>query len=85
MPRPGSLIVATPCRKSTWNLLYCHAAGLVVEVDGPIHEANVEYDRERDAVIAARGLKILRFRNDQIRHNLREVLAAITLARQQST
>jgi very-short-patch-repair endonuclease len=66
-------------------LLYCHAAGLVVEVDGPIHEANVEYDRERDAVIAARGLKILRFRNDQIRHNLREVLAAITLARQQST
>jgi len=63
---------------------YCHAAGPVIEVDGPLHEANVEYDRARDAVIAARGLKILRFRNDEIRSDLKQVLDTIALACQSS-
>jgi very-short-patch-repair endonuclease len=35
---------------------YCHAAGLVVEVDGPIHEQKVSYDGERDVILKARGL-----------------------------
>src|SRR5688500_5161196 len=40
---------------------YCHAAGLVIEVDGGVHEANAEYDRERDKVLSRRGLRLLRF------------------------
>src|SRR6476469_9993306 len=32
---------------------YCHAAGLVVEVDGGVHAAQVTYDAERDRVLAA--------------------------------
>jgi len=32
---------------------YCHAAGLAVEVDGGIHQLQVEYDAERDAVLRA--------------------------------
>ncbi|RMD61118.1 DUF559 domain-containing protein, partial [Candidatus Parcubacteria bacterium] len=31
---------------------YCHAAGLVVEVDGPAHEMQKEYDAERDRILA---------------------------------
>ena len=45
---------------------YCAAARLIVELDGPIHDRQVEYDRERDAYLAAHDLRILRFTNDAI-------------------
>src|SRR5215207_3725346 len=35
---------------------YCHAAALVVEVDGSVHSEQAEYDAERDRILAARGL-----------------------------
>ena len=41
---------------------YCHRAGLVVEVDGKVHEGRTAYDAERDRVLAARGLRIIRIR-----------------------
>lgn len=56
---------------------YCHAAALVVEVDGPIHEQQVERDKERDAKLAARGLRVVRFKNAEIRNHLQHVLAQI--------
>ena len=59
---------------------YCHAAGLVVEVDGPVHEGQKEYDAERDRVLAARGLRILRFRNQEVMNDLEGVLACIRAA-----
>ena len=43
---------------------YCHAAALVVECDGPIHDA--VYDAERDRVIMARNIRVLRFENERI-------------------
>jgi very-short-patch-repair endonuclease len=60
--------------------LYCHAAGLIVEVDGPVHDEQVEYDEERDRILAARGLRILRIKNAEIRSNLKNVLARILAA-----
>ncbi len=63
---------------------YCHAAGLVVEVDGPIHAEHPSYDNERDAVLKARGLGVLRFSIDEIRSDLRSVLARILEAAHQS-
>jgi very-short-patch-repair endonuclease len=59
---------------------YCSAGKLVVEVDGGIHEEKVEYDRERDAYIAAHGLRVLRFRNEAVLHDLEGVLTAIRRA-----
>ena len=59
---------------------YCHAAGFVVEVDGPVHDAQVEYDAERSCVLAARELQILRFRNEEIMKNLEGVLNRIRTA-----
>ena len=56
---------------------YCHAAGVVVEVDGEIHEQQVEYDAERDKVLSARGLRLLRFKNEEVRQELGKVLTQI--------
>jgi very-short-patch-repair endonuclease len=49
----------------------------VIEVDGEIHDLQVESDQERDAILAARGLKILRIKNQEIRQNLQGVLQQI--------
>ena len=56
---------------------YCHAAGLVVEVDSPSHTDQAEYDMERDRILSARGLHILRLANDEVKHNLTAVLDRI--------
>ena len=56
---------------------YCHSVGLVIEVDGEVHENQVAYDADRDAILKARGLKILRISNDAIRTNPDGVLELI--------
>ena len=61
---------------------YCHGAGLVVEVDGKVHEGRAAYDRERDRVLAAHGLRVLRIRNQEIRQDLSSVLARIAASAQ---
>jgi very-short-patch-repair endonuclease len=47
---------------------YCDSLGLCVEIDGSIHdtEEQSEYDKNRDEVLALRGLKVLRFTNDEL-------------------
>ena len=56
---------------------YCSAARLGVEVDGEIHADRVEYDREREAVLNSRGIRIIRFKNDQVLNSLDSVLKVI--------
>jgi very-short-patch-repair endonuclease len=56
---------------------YCHAAALVIEVDGEIHNQQVEQDAERDANLNACGLMVLRFKNQEVHNNLANVLARI--------
>ena len=56
---------------------YCHAAMLVIEVDGEIHALQAEYDAERDAYLIASGLRVLRFSNDRIMHDLPACLSEI--------
>ncbi len=59
---------------------YCHAAGLVVEIDGEIHQQQIQYDTERDAIVSARELWILRIRNHEIWEDLAGVLDRIARA-----
>ena len=59
---------------------YCHAAGLVVEVDGGVHAQQTEYDSEHDRVLSQRGVRVLRINNEEIQTNLDGVLARITQA-----
>ena len=49
---------------------YCHRAALVVEVDGDIHDLQQEEDARREKVLIEMGLRIVRFRNDEILSNL---------------
>ena len=56
---------------------YCHAAGLVVEVDGEIHESQLEADAERDEILEKRGLVTLRFKNIDVMQELDRVLKVI--------
>jgi len=59
---------------------YCHAAGLVIECDGPIHDTQREHDEDRDAILKRRGLSILRFTNEQIENDTERVLTGIRQA-----
>jgi len=59
---------------------YCNDAGVVIEVDGPIHEASRDYDRQRDLVLNGRGLTVIHFANDEVRLRLDNVLRTIRLA-----
>ena len=63
---------------------YCHEVGIVVEVDGAVHENQREYDALREQIIAARGLRILRFTNTQIETQISAVLADIRKAAQET-
>lgn len=47
---------------------YCDELGLCVEIDGGVHEDDEQkqYDKDRDEVLALRGLKVLRFSNDEV-------------------
>ena len=56
---------------------YCHAAGLIVEVDGSQHSPEV--DAERDAVLKAHGLRLRRFTNRAVREELDRVIADMRL------
>ncbi len=64
---------------------YCRSARLVIECDGQVHAAQVEYDRERDRIISTYNLRILRFTNDQISSDVQSVLAAIIQAANQTS
>lgn len=62
---------------------YCNAAGLVIEVDGAIHEQQEGYDRARDEHLARRNLLTIRLTNQEIMSNLEACLDKIrTVCRQ---
>jgi len=56
---------------------YCHTAKLVIEADGPIHQFKKDYDKNREEVLIALGLNILRFDNAEILNNIQLVLDKI--------
>ena len=56
---------------------YCHAARLVVEVDGAQHDRRAEYDAERTKALESAGVHVLRFTNDDIRDDLDAMLRRI--------
>jgi len=59
---------------------YCHAAALVIEIDGPVHEGRTGYDADRDAIFQQRGLTVLRFTNDEVTANLDRVIQKVAAA-----
>src|SRR3989304_5426287 len=53
---------------------YCHKAGLVVEVDGDVHDLQQEEDARRERVLREMGLGIVRFGNEEV---VRDLSAAV--------
>lgn len=56
---------------------YCDRAALVVEIDGPVHDDQLEFDQAREEAINLHGPRVLRFSNDQVLNQLSDVLATI--------
>ena len=58
---------------------YCHAARLVIEVDGSQHyePQGLAYDEERTAVLSEYGLEVLRFSNRDVNTNFQGVCEQI--------
>ena len=59
---------------------YCAAHRLVVEVDGDIHDLQVERDAARTEQFEQHGYRVIRFRNEQVLNNIEDVLTAIKAA-----
>jgi very-short-patch-repair endonuclease len=53
---------------------YCPSRKLCIEVDGPIHDRLAEYDENRTECLARRGIRVIRFRNDEVLNDLDSVL-----------
>jgi very-short-patch-repair endonuclease len=58
---------------------YCHKAALVIEVDGDIHDLQQAEDKRREKALAELGLRVMRFRNDQVIQDIRGVMRAIQI------
>jgi very-short-patch-repair endonuclease len=58
---------------------YCPAARLCVEVDGGIHDDpdQLARDRARTETLAAMGIRVIRFRNEEVLHDPGAVLRKI--------
>ena len=56
---------------------YCHKAGLVIEVDGDIHDLQQEEDARREKVLREMGLRIVRFRNEEVMKDLSAVVGKV--------
>lgn len=58
---------------------YCHAAKLVIEIDGSQHytEQGLAYDKERTAILQQYGLTVIRFSNYEINAQFSEVCNVI--------
>ena len=59
---------------------YCNEKKLVVELDGDVHDQkiNKDYDEARTAMLAGLSIIVLRFKNEDVINNMKEVLEKIS-------
>lgn len=58
---------------------YCHEKKIIIELDGGIHDIpeQKEYDVGRAFLLEEKGFKILRFRNEEVINDVKDVLDRI--------
>ncbi|MEI6348544.1 MAG: endonuclease domain-containing protein [Bacteroidota bacterium] len=58
---------------------YCHELKLIVEIDGSIHDTEIQKERDesRTFMFEELGLKVIRFENQMVMNDLTKVLAEI--------
>ncbi|MGE3279255.1 MAG: endonuclease domain-containing protein [Candidatus Altimarinota bacterium] len=58
---------------------YCYEHRLIVEIDGSIHDEQKEYDEFRTEVLKTLGMKVIRFTNDEVFSDIKEVMKKLEL------
>jgi cyclase len=58
---------------------YCHKVNLIIEVDGGIHllPEQFEYDQNRDKELEELGLRVMRFKNEEVFNDIDTVITKI--------
>jgi very-short-patch-repair endonuclease len=56
---------------------FCFEANLVIEIDGMIHIKKHSYDKERTKFLESSGLKVMRFKNEDVDKRIEWVLDRI--------
>ena len=52
----------------------CLKKGIIIEVDGDIHDLQKDKDEEREKILKSYGFRFLRFKNDDIKNNIEQIL-----------
>jgi very-short-patch-repair endonuclease len=58
---------------------YCAAYKLAIELDGKIHDYQVEHDKNREMILKGKSIKTLRIKNEELK-NIENVKEKICLA-----
>ena len=58
---------------------YCHKLKLIIEVDGGIHNDQIEHDARREAWLKQQGYNIIRVMNEDCIYNAETVLKIIKI------
>jgi very-short-patch-repair endonuclease len=56
---------------------YCKEAGLAIEIDGDVHSKQMDYDSLRTLLFNQKGLRLIRFANDEVLNNSNNVIQKI--------
>lgn len=64
---------------------YCHEEKLVIEIDGGYHERQKEYDSLRTELINQLGIRVIRFKNEEVEKDLTSVLIKLKSSINMST
>ncbi len=56
---------------------YCYEAKLIIELDGEIHKYKLKEDKNRTDILNLLGLKVIRFKNEEVEKNIVMVLEEI--------
>ena len=56
---------------------YCYEAKMIIELDGEMHKYKLKEDKRRTDILNMLGLKVMRFKNEEVEKNINLVLKKI--------
>ena len=56
---------------------YCFTEKLIIELDGKYHQYRLKEDKHRTDILNLLGLRVMRFKNEEVMTNLNDVLLKI--------
>ena len=57
---------------------YCHSLKLIIELDGPIHQYQTDYDKQRQNFLVHQGYHVVRYLNDEVLFDREAVMMQVT-------